>query len=71
VPRRFGRAVGLLPAALLPALAVVQTFGDGRTLVLDERALGLAVAVALVAVRAPLIAVIAGAAAMTAFVRAL
>lgn len=71
VPRRFERAIGLLPAALLPALAAVQTFSDGRALVLDERALGLAVAVALVAARAPLIAVIVGAAAATAILRAI
>ncbi|MEX2228286.1 MAG: AzlD domain-containing protein [Dehalococcoidia bacterium] len=68
VPRRLERAVGLFPAALLPALAVVQTFSEGRALVLDERALGLAVAVALVVARAPLIAVMAAA---TALVRAL
>jgi len=69
VPRRLERAVGLLPAALLPALAVVQTFSEGHALVLDERALGLAVAVALVVARAPLVAVTVAAAAATALVR--
>lgn len=71
VPRRLERAIALLPAALLPALAAVSTFSDGRALVLDERAIGLAVALALVVARAPLVAVIVGAAAVTAIVRAL
>ena len=32
--------IGLLPVALLPALIIVQTFGDGRRLTLDARAVG-------------------------------
>ena len=39
------RAAALLPLALLAALVVVQRFGDGRSLVLDARAAGLAAAV--------------------------
>lgn len=68
------RLVGLLPAALLPALVVVNTFAGDRRLVVDARAAGLAVAVALVAGskgRAPFVLVIVGAAAATALVRAL
>jgi hypothetical protein len=74
-PRAAGgralRLAGLLPAALLPALVAVNTFGGDRSLVLDARAAGLAVAVVATWRRAPFIVVVALAAAATALVRAL
>lgn len=64
------RLAVLLPAALLPALVVVNTFAGDRRLVLDARAAGLAVAVALTWRRAPFVVVVGLAAAATAVVRA-
>src|SRR5690606_27939289 len=67
------RLAALLPAALLPALVVVNTLGGDRRIVVDARAAGLAVAVALVAGsrgRAPFVLVVVAAAAVTALVRA-
>jgi hypothetical protein len=67
---RLQRAAALLPLALLAALVVVQTFGDGRSLVLDARAAGLAAAGVAVLRRAPFIVVVAVAALAAALVRA-
>jgi hypothetical protein len=61
----------LLPAALLPALVVVNTFAGDRQLVVDARAAGLAVAVVASWRRAPFVVVVVAAAATTALVRAL
>jgi hypothetical protein len=73
-PRAAGGAAlrlsALLPAALLPALVAVQTFGAGRSLVLDARAAGLAVGCVAVWRRAPFIVVVVLAAGVTAAVRA-
>jgi hypothetical protein len=73
-PRAAGgpalRLAGLLPAALLPALVAVNTFDGGRRLVLDARAVGLAVAVVAVWRRAPFLVVVLLAAGSTALVRA-
>jgi hypothetical protein len=60
----------LLPLALLAALVVVQTFSDGRSIVVDARAAGLAAAGLAVYRRAPFIVVVALAAATAALVRA-
>jgi hypothetical protein len=59
-----------LPAALIPALVVVNTFAGDRRLVLDARAVGLAVAVVATWRRAPFIVVVTAAALSTALVRA-
>ncbi len=67
---RLQRAAVLLPVALLAALVVVQTFAADRALVLDARAAGLAVAAALVLLRAPFLLVVVAAAATAALVRA-
>lgn len=68
---RLQRAAALMPAALLAALVAVQAFGGSdRSLVLDARAAGLAVAAALLAVRAPFLLVIGGAAVTAALLRA-
>jgi branched-subunit amino acid transport protein len=69
VDGRLLRLAALLPAALLPALVVVNTFAGDRRLVLDARAAGLAVAVVATWRRAPFVVVVAGAAATTALVR--
>ena len=63
--------VELLAAALLAALVIVETFGEGRALVLDARVLGAAFAVIAVWRRAPMIVVVVGAAAVTAVARLL
>jgi hypothetical protein len=61
--------VTLLASALLAALVVVETFGKGRSLVLDARVLGAAFAAVAVWRRAPMIVVVLGAAAVTALAR--
>ena len=63
------RTAALLPVALLAALVVVQTLADGRALVLDARAAGLAVAGGLVLLRAPFLVVVLAAAATAALLR--
>lgn len=65
------RVAALIPVALLSALVAVQVFGDGQRLVLDERAAGLAVAAGLLLLRAPFLAVVAGAALTAALLRLL
>lgn len=71
LPAVVDRCLALIPAALLAALVVKDTFSTGQDLVLDARAVGLAVAVVAAWRRAPLIVVIVLAAASTALVRAL
>jgi branched chain amino acid efflux pump len=65
------RLAALLPAALLPALVMVNTFAGDRRLVLDARAVGLAVAALAVWRKAPFVVVVGGAVAATALTRAL
>jgi branched-subunit amino acid transport protein len=67
---RLQRAAALLPLALLAALVVVQTFSEGRSLVVDARAAGLVAAGVAVLARAPFIVVVVVAAASAAAVRA-
>ena len=62
--------IALLAPALLAALVVTETFGEDGHLVLDERAVGVAVAAAALALRAPMLLAIALAAVTTALVRA-
>jgi hypothetical protein len=69
-----GGALGvieLLASALLAALVVVETFGNGRSLTLDARALGVVFAAGALAKRAPVIVAVVGAAVVTALARAL
>jgi branched-subunit amino acid transport protein len=66
---RLLQMAGLLPAALLPALVAVNTFAGDRRLVLDARAVGLAVALVATWRRAPFVVVVVSAAAATALVR--
>ena len=62
--------VELLASALLAALVVVETFGQGRSLTLDARALGVAFAAVALRLRVPLTVAVLGAAAVTAVARA-
>ena len=71
LPRAAERLIVLLPAALLSALVVVQTFASGRELVLDARAAGVAAAVVAVALRASVLVVLLVAALTAAGLRAL
>jgi hypothetical protein len=57
--------------ALLAALAAVQTFATGTSLVIDARAAGVAVAVVALLLRAPFIVVVVAAAATAALLRLL
>lgn len=63
------RTAALLPVALLAALVVVQAVAEGRALVLDARAAGLAVAGGLVLLRAPFLVVVLAAAMTAALLR--
>ena len=70
LPPRMISIVALLAPALLAALVVTETFGEERHLVLDERAIGVAVAGVALALRVPVLGAVALAAATTALVRA-
>ncbi|MCX4904962.1 AzlD domain-containing protein [Streptomyces sp. NBC_00878] len=65
------RLAALLPVALLAALTAQQTFADGRVLVLDAKAAGLAAAAVVLLLRAPFLVVVAAAVLVTAGVRAM
>jgi branched chain amino acid efflux pump len=71
LPERALSVVELLASALLAALVVVETFGNGRSLTIDARVLGVAFAAVLLTRRAPMIVVVLGAAAVTALARLL
>jgi uncharacterized membrane protein len=71
LPARALTVVELLASALLAALVVVETFGKGRSLTLDARALGVAFAALALWRRAPMTVVVLGAAAVTAIARLL
>ena len=71
IPPVLDRCLALIPAALVPALVVKDTFTVGQQLQIDARAAGLAAAAFAAWRRAPLIAVIVVAAMVTAGVRAL
>lgn len=71
LPERLSRIATLLGPALLAALVAIGTFADGPSLVVDERVLGVGAAVAAIRLRAPVLAVVVLAAAVTAVARAL
>jgi branched-subunit amino acid transport protein len=71
LPRALTAILFLLAPALLAALVVTQAVGGDRALVFDERLLGLAAAALAIALRAPFLAVVVVAAAVTATARAL
>jgi uncharacterized membrane protein len=69
LPARLTGVVELLGPAVLAALVAVQTFGDGRALVVDARLLGVAAAAVAIWRKAPLLVVVVIAAAATALAR--
>lgn len=71
LPPRVAGLIGLLAPALLAALVAINTFGAGRSLVIDERALGVVAAGIAVWRKAPILLVVVIAAGVTAGARAL
>ncbi|MFZ0920694.1 MAG: AzlD domain-containing protein [Candidatus Dormiibacterota bacterium] len=65
------RILEALPVTLLSALIAVSVFATGNHLTLDSRAAGLAVALMLVAIRAPFLVVVVAACATAAAAHAL
>lgn len=68
---RIERSLVLLPAAVLSALVIVQTFDGGRALVIDARVAGVAVGALAAWRRVPFVGVVIVAALTTALIRAL
>ncbi|MCU1590553.1 MAG: branched-chain amino acid transporter AzlD [Frankiales bacterium] len=66
---RVRRTALFLPVALLAGLVMVQAFGSGRSLQVDARAAGLAVAAVAVLLRAPFLLVVVLAALTAALLR--
>lgn len=71
LPPHVAGLVEMLAPALLAALVVTQAVAGDRRLVFDERLLGLVAAVVAIRLRAPLLAVVVIAAAVTAIARLL
>lgn len=71
MPQVIDRCLSLIPASLLAALVVKDTFTVANDLVVDARAAGLVVAALAVWRRAPFIVVVVAAMAATAVVRVL
>jgi hypothetical protein len=71
LPRTFALVMPLLAPCLLAALVVGQTVADGRAVVVDARLAGVAAAAIALALRAPLLVVLASAAGVAAAARAL
>ena len=71
LPPRLRGMLDHLPPALLAALIVTQALSDARRLTPDPRLLGLAAAAVALAVRAPVLLVLAAATATTALARLL
>ena len=69
LPPRVRSVVALLAPALLAALVATATLGDGQSLVLDARIIGVGVAGVALALRAPMLAVVLAAAAAAALAR--
>lgn len=69
LPPAVERCLALIPAAVVAALVVKDTFSSGRDLVVDARVLGVGIAVVLVARRVPFVVVVVAAAAVTALAR--
>ncbi|MEA2495383.1 MAG: hypothetical protein QOJ29_3294 [Thermoleophilaceae bacterium] len=70
LPPAAMRVIGLLAPALLAALIVVETFGGhGRSLTIDARAAGMAVAAAVLVTTESMVGAIVSAAGATALLR--
>lgn len=70
LPAVVVRCLALIPAAMISALIVLNTFSDGHDLTVDARAVGVATAIVAAWRRLPFIAVIVIGAGVTALVRA-
>ena len=70
LPPSMGAIIVLLVPALLTALVVTQTFGEDGRLVVEEKAIGVAVAAVALALRAPVLLAVALAVVATALARA-
>jgi branched-subunit amino acid transport protein len=70
LPDRVTDLLELIAPAILAALVIVETFANGRSLVLDARLAGAGVGIVAVLLRAPLWAVVIAGGAATALVRA-
>jgi branched-subunit amino acid transport protein len=70
LPERVHRFISVSVFGLVAALVVTGTFGDGKALVLDARAAGMAAALGCVLLRAPMLVVMLAAASVTALLRA-
>jgi branched-subunit amino acid transport protein len=72
LPGRATGVISLLAPALLAGLVITETFrGEGSELTLDERAIGVAGAAGVIAIRGPLVLALVVAMALTATARAL
>jgi hypothetical protein len=71
LPRRFDVLIALLAPSLLAGLVVVQTLEGDDGIALDARVAGVAAAAAALALRAPLLVVLAVSAGVAAAARAL
>jgi branched-subunit amino acid transport protein len=69
LPPRANAVLALLTPALLAALVVTGTFGEGGRLTIDEKALGVGAAAIAVALRAPVLLAVVLAAMVTALAR--
>jgi len=70
LPPRIVSVIALLAPVLLTALVITETFSEDRHYVLDEKAVGVAVAGVALALRAPVLLAVALAALTTALIRA-
>ena len=71
LPPVVDRCLALIPAALIAAIVMLNTFADGQHLQVDARAAGVGAAVVAAWRKAPLIVVIVIGAAVTALARQL
>lgn len=69
LPRGVKSVVALLAPALLAALVATATLGEGQSLVIDARVIGVGAAVAALALRVPTLAVVVVAAVAAALAR--
>ncbi len=69
LPPMLDRCLALIPAALIAALVITNTFADGKHLQIDARAAGVGAAVVAAWRRAPIIVVIVTGAVVTAVLR--
>ncbi len=69
LPSSANAVIALLVPSVLTALVVTETFGEDGRLVLDEKAIGVAVAAVALALRAPVLLAVALAVVATALAR--